>query len=104
MKDRDMYYGNYQMGAYKEPSFIPPSGYNMNTSYMGYGPNVIPGNNPNMQTVNNNNMNNTYVDEYDTRITKLERQIRRLDQRLRKLESNGLLEEENLTDSNLYMI
>ena len=58
------------------------------------------------QTQNNQVQNNYntggYVDEYDERITKIERQIRRLDQRLRKLESNtGIIEE---TDSNLYMI
>ena len=51
----------------------------------------------------NNNYNNSYsANEYDERITKLERQIRRLDERLRKLESGSI--EENITDSNLYMI
>ncbi len=101
--NRDMYYGNYQMGAFKEPEFIPPSGYNMNTSFSSYGPNVIPQNmNQNYNT--NQNINNNYIDEYDNRITKLERQIRRLDQRLRKLENSGILEEEVSNDSNLYMI
>ena len=53
--------------------------------------------NPNIQ-----NTPNTYINEYDERISKLERQIRSLDQRIRKLENNSSIEEVN--DSNLYMI
>ncbi len=109
--NRDMYYGNYQAGGFQEPNFMPnmqPQGYNINAQYQSYGPNAvpmpIPMNNMNGQT----NDNGTYVDEYDQRITKLERQIRRIDQRLRKLENasanNNIDEDINIVDSNMYMI
>lgn len=112
MRDnRDMFYSNYQAGGFQEPNFIPvqpmpqqPSGYNLNQNYQAYGPNVMP------MPVQNQNMSNnsanTYVDEYDQRITKLERQIRRMDQRLRKLENSNLsnIDEEINIDSNMYMI
>lgn len=112
MRDnRDMFYSNYQAGGFQEPNMmmqnnmIPmqPQGYNINQNYQAYGPNVM----PNMMQNNNimsNTGTNTYVDEYDQRITKLERQIRRIDQRLRKLENSGTLEEEINIDNNLYMI
>ena len=95
--NRDMFYSNYQAGGFQEPNMIytPPQGYNINQNYQAYGPNVMA--NPNMQ-----NTRNTYINEYDERISKLERQIRSLDQRIRKLENNSSIEEVN--DSNLYMI
>jgi len=108
MRDnRDMFYSNYQAGGFQEPNFMPmpmgqPSGYNINQNYQAYGPNVMPiGNQGNV-----NNNNNSYIDEYDQRITKLERQIRRIDQRLRKLENSGIanIDEEINIDSNMYMI
>ncbi len=111
MRDnRDMFYSNYQAGGFQEPNFIPapqmqaPSGYNINANYQAYGPNVMPM--PN-QTTGGINNNNNYIDEYDQRITKLERQIRRIDQRLRKLENAGVInnvDEEINIDSNMYMI
>ena len=100
--NRDMFYSNYQAGGFQESNMIytPPQGYSINQNYQAYGPNVM-GSIPNNQVQNNYNTGG-YVDEYDERITKIERQIRRLDQRIRKLESNtGIIEE---TDSNLYMI
>lgn len=95
--NRDMFYSNYQAGGFQEPNMIytPPQGYNINQNYQAYGPNVMA--NPNMQSTPN-----TYMNEYDERISKLERQIRSLDQRIRKLENNSSIEEVN--DSNLYMI
>ena len=101
--NRDMFYGNYQMGGMTSPQFIPPQGYNISGNYQAYGPNVIPNINQNMNYQNQNN-NDTYIDEYDNRITKLERQIRRIDQRLRKLENASTLEDEVQVDSNLYML
>ncbi len=95
--NRDMFYSNYQAGGFQEPNMIytPPQGYSINQNYQAYGPNVMA--NPNMQ-----NASNTYMNEYDERISKLERQIRSLDQRIRKLETSTNIEEVN--DSNLYMI
>lgn len=98
--NRDMFYSNYQAGGFQEPNMIytPPQGYSINQNYQAYGPNVM--SNPNMQ--NMQSTPNTYMNEYDERISKLERQIRSLDQRIRKLETSTNIEEVN--DSNLYMI
>lgn len=100
-KNRNMVYSNYQSGGYINPNmYMPePQGYSINTEYQAYGPNVMPG----VQPQYNNNYQHDYTEEYDERITKLEKQIKRLDQRIKKLESLSLTEE-NITDSNLYMI
>lgn len=90
--NRDMVYGNYNMGAYTEPQFIPPSGYNVNTSYQMYGANIMPND-------NYNNVNDTI----ESRINRIERQIKNIDSRLKKLESNSISNEE-IVDSNLYML
>lgn len=103
--NRDMIYGNYNMGAYTEPQFIPPQGYNINTQYQAYGPNVIPNNNMIMNNTNPyNNTNTNYSDNFETRINRLERQIRSLDARLKKLEAGTNLTDDTIVDSNLYMI
>ncbi len=92
MSDRNMFYQNVNQGYSTPSGFIPPSGYNINSQYQAYGPNVIP-NNFNQDSNNNNNNN------YEERISKLERQIRSLDVRIQKLESVG----SEVTD-NIYMI
>lgn len=108
--NRDMFYSNYQAGAQMEPQMFmtPPSGYNMSSNYQAYGPNVIPMQNMNMNNQmvpQNNTYDNSYTDDFDNRITKLEKQVRRIDQRLRKLEnSDSILEDNTIVDSNLYMI
>lgn len=111
MRDnRDMFYSNYQAGGFQEPNMMmaPPQGYNMTQNYQAYGPNVMPINNMNGNMGMQNTGNNSYIDEYDQRITKLERQIRRIDQRLRKLENSSTIEEINIDsnniDTNMYMI
>lgn len=97
--NRDMVYGNFNMGAYSEPQFIPPQGYNINTQYQAYGPNVM------IPNTNNNVSYGNYQDDYDNRISKLERQIRNLDARLKKLETTGSnITDDTIVDSNLYMI
>ena len=106
MNNRDMFYGNYQAGGFSEPNFnmgmpnnFQPQGYNINANYQAFGPNVIPG--------ASNNSNNTYgySDDYDQRITKLERQIRRIDQRLRKLENSSTVLETEINDyTDIHMI
>ena len=64
----------------------------MNSQYQAYGPNVIPDN-------YNQNQNQSYNNDHEERISKLERQIRSLDVRIQKLESAG----SEVTD-NIYMI
>ena len=92
MNDRNMFYQNVNQGYSAPGGFIPPSGYNMNSQYQVYGPNVIPDN-------YNQNQNQSYNNDHEERISKLERQIRSLDVRIQKLESAG----SEVTD-NIYMI
>ena len=82
MKNRDMFYQNMQASYNNPPMFIPPSGYNINQEYQAYGPNAIP----------------NQTNEYEERISKLERQVRNLDSRLQKLEST------TQDNDNFYMI
>ena len=101
--NRDMFYGNYQSGGFQEPNFyqMQPSGYNINTQYSAFGPGVYQANMNQMQNANNMVMNN---DPYDERISRLERQIRNLDQRITKLETNGSISDNEINNSNMYMI
>ena len=96
MKDnRDMFYGSYNMNAFKDGSFNPPSGYNMNAQYQAFGPNMY----------QNANTIPMQTNPYEERISTLERQIRNLDQRIRKLEAGAnKITDTEINDSNLYMI
>ena len=78
-----MFYQNTNMSYNNPGMFIPPSGYNMNTEYQAYGPNILP---------NNDN-------DYENRISRLERQVKNLDNRLQKLENAN-----TDTTDNFYMI
>jgi hypothetical protein len=86
MKNRNMFYQNIQEGYNNPGMFIPPQGYNMNTQYQSYGPNVIPQENSN--------------NEYEERINRLEKQVRNLDSRLQKIE----MSKEDTSNDNFYMI
>lgn len=102
MKNRDMFYQNLNQGYQNPGQFVPPSGYNMNSQYQAYGPNVMPGQayGPNVVPGQMNQYNDNYTDEYEQRISKLERQVKNLDTRLQKLETANT---EGVTD-NIYMI
>lgn len=108
--NRGMFYSNYQSGAFNEPNMIyqPASGYNINQQYSSFGPNQAmpaPMMNQNYPVSEANyGYTDNYTDEYDTRITKLERQIKNLDARIRKLETNISADDTNINDSNLYML
>lgn len=86
MNNRDMFYQNLNQGYSNPGGFIPPSGYNINSQYQTYGPNIIPG-------------QNNYNNELENRISRIEKQIRNLDTRVQKLESTTI----DNTD-NFYMI
>lgn len=75
MKNRNMFYQNVQEGFQNPGMFIPPSGYNMNSQYQYYG--------PQNQMNGFDNPNN----EYEDRISRLERQVKNLDSRLQRLEN-----------------
>ena len=95
-KLRNMIYSNTQSGGYFNPTMnMMPSGFQDYNNYMAYGPNV----GPNMM------MQNEYQNEeenYEQRISKLERQVRKLEARVSKLESSSdiLLDDSN----NMYMV
>lgn len=88
MNNRDMFYQNLNQGYNNPGYFNPPSGYNLNTQYQAYGPNVIP-----------EQFNNNYDTNINEKINKLERQIKSLDLRVQKLESVN-----SETTDNIYMI
>lgn len=88
MKNRDMFYQNTNTSYNSPGMFIPPSGYNINTEYQAYGPNVLP-----------NQYTNQDTNEYEQRISKLERQVKNLDIRLQKIEQESID-----TDDNFYML
>lgn len=88
MKNRDMFYQNTNTSYNSPGMFIPPSGYNINTEYQAYGPNVLP-----------NQYTNQDTNEYEQRISKLERQVKNLDIRLQKIEQESIN-----TDENFYML
>lgn len=89
MNNRDMFYQNLNQGYSNPGMYVPPSGYNINSQYQAYGPNVIP-----------EQMGYTSNNEINDRISKLERQVKNLDLRLQKLENVS----NEVSDSNLYMI
>ena len=88
MKNRDMFYQNTNTSYNNPGMFIPPSGYNINTEYQAYGPNILPG-----------QYNQIEQNEYEQRISKLERQVKNLDIRLQKLEQENIS-----TEDNFYML
>ena len=96
---RNMIYSNTQSGGYFNPmmNYMIPSGFQGTNNYMAYGPNVVPGMMPNEYQEQNEDEN------YEQRISKLERQVRKLDARISKIESSSdiLL---NDTNSNMYMV
>lgn len=101
--NRDMYYQNLNQGYQNPGMIIPPSGYNLNTNYQAYGPNVMPNNMPYQNNnYNGGNYNNGYNDGYNDiydRFDKIDKQIKNLDSRLQKLESTT-----NSVNDNVYMI
>lgn len=104
-KTRNMVYSNTQSGGYFNPMMnynymtMTPSGFQGTNNYVAYGPNVIPGIMPNTQYENV-----SYDEEnYEQRISKLERQMRKLETRVSKLESSSDIFLED-TNNNMYMV
>ena len=83
MKIRDMFYQNTNTSYNSPGMFIPPSGFNMNSEYQAYGPNVVAG------------QFNNQENPYEQRISRLERQVKNLDSRLQKIEQESISSEDN---------
>ena len=64
MNNRDMFYQNTNTSYNSPGMFIPPSGFNMNSEYQAYGPNVVAG------------QFNNQENPYEQRISRLERQVK----------------------------
>ena len=105
MNDRDMYY-NGAYGGFTPLNNIPNS--------MGMNPmlnNQFPNQNmssysPDMQTMPTNTYANSWFNDMNERINRLERQVKRLDQRLTRIETpyantNNFNQE---PDNNMYMM
>ena len=89
MKDRDMYYGNYGYGG-----FIP----------LNNGAN-IPNQMPGIIDNTGNNYANSFFNDINDRLDRLERQIKRLDQRLTRIETPYANNNyNNEPDNNMYMM
>lgn len=97
MKNRDMFYQNVNQGYQNPGQFIPPSGYNMNTNYQAFGPNIMPNQVPQYNNQMQNNSYQSYEDYMEEKFDKIDRQIKNLDTRLQKLESVD-------NTDNIYMI
>jgi len=103
MNKRNMFYSNYNAGGFVDPNMQmnmqQPQGYSQSNYYQAYGPNVMP-----MQTQPNQYNDYDNFNDYETRITKLERQIRSLDARISKLETNTNLTEEINYNNDTFII
>lgn len=109
-KDRNSFFSEYNMSAYNNvqqpiiPNMYPNQVSSQSSFYSG------PAFDPNMNNFNSqNNYNNTYTNDIESRLSKIERQINRIDSRISKLESE--LPYNNFKDStdsnynnNLYMV
>ena len=87
MNNRDMFYQNTNTSYNSPGMFIPPSGFDMNSEYQAYGPNVVAG------------QFNNQENPYEQRISRLERQVKNLDSRLQKIEQESIN-----TEDNFYML
>ena len=107
-KDRNSFFSEYNMSAYNNTMqpMMPQPFPNLIASQSSFysGP-VIDQN----MMYGQNNMNNTYTSDIESRISKIERQLKRIESRLNKLE--GELPYNSMKDTsdgaytnNLYMV
>lgn len=106
-KDRQSFFNEstFQQSGYNAmPNYGMPMNYPMNNGYgqqssqsFYAGP---------MQTgMMSNNMGTDFMNDIESRLAKIERQINRLDARISKLESKGVLTTENFENTtNMYML
>ena len=108
-KDRNSFFSEYNMSAYNnsnmQPNMMPMYPNQVSSQSSFYSGPVLDQN----MMYNQNNMNNTYTTDIESRISKIERQLNRIESRLNKLE--GELPYGNIKDTtdssytnNLYMV
>ena len=98
MKDRDMYYG---YGGFVPMNGMPNSGAMMQSQM----PNVMQPQMSGNSTTNSSNYMNSWYNDINDRIDRLERQVKRLDQRLTRLETPYANSNyNNEPDNNMYMM
>ena len=103
-KDRNSFFSEYGMSSYNNMNMPPmmqmgPGQVQSNSSFYA-GP-AMP-----------NGMNDNYTNDYDSRISKLERQVNRLESRINKLESEfptnfaktSTETDYNYSNSSMYMV
>ena len=103
-KDRNSFFSEYNMSAYNNMPMMPNMYPNQVASQSSFYSGPV---DPNMY--NQNNMNNNYTKDTESRISKLERQINRLESRISKLEQEltNFHTTDNLDNTysnNMYMV
>lgn len=103
-KDRNSFFSEYNMSAYNNMPMMPNMYPNQVASQSSFYSGPV---DPNMY--NQNNMNNNYTNDNESRISKLERQINRLESRISKLEQEltNFHTTDNLDNTysnNMYMV
>lgn len=103
-KDRNSFFSEYNMSAYNNMPMMPNMYPNQVASQSSFYSGPV---DPNMY--NQNNTNNNYTNDTESRISKLERQINRLESRISKLEQEltNFHTTDNLDNTysnNMYMV
>ena len=105
-KDRNSFFSEYNMSSYNNiqqpiPQVYPNQVSSQSSFYSG------PIMDPNLM-YNQNNINNNYTSDLESRLSKIERQINRIESRLNKLENeipyNTKDSNDNSYANNLYMV
>lgn len=107
-KDRNAFFESSQFSSSYTPQMMNPQMMNplmINNNMMPYqsasnSSSFYSGPDPMMNTYPSNNLNN----DYDTKISRLERQVQKLDNRLTKLEEASFKNDETNITSNMYML
>ena len=88
-KDRNSFFSEYNMSSYNNPTPMVPNMYPNQVSSQSsfYSGPVIDPNSMQQQFIPNQQMNNNYTSDIESRISKIERQINRIETRLNKLEN-----------------
>ena len=106
-KDRNSFFnesGFQQSYGTSMPNFAMPNNYTMNTGFGQQSTQSFYAG-PMGNTMQSTSINNDYMSDLESRLSKIERQINRLDARMSKLESKGVLTTENYdSTTNMYML